>query len=420
ISLKNNFLKTYFGNYNDLILLKNNLINLKYENKNLEVEGESNYSFNTLFDKIEYKIKKKNNNYNFITSINFDQNLLEIKPIEYSKEKKKKSNLEIKGTYNKNKSKFNEINYNEGKNFFIIRDLIVNNNLKILDFKRIELHYLNDNNKINEINIEKNLANYNLNGRSFDTYKLINKVLFSENENTFLDNFNFKKEIKLNISIDKIFLDNKNFSKNLFGDLIFKDNKIYAINLTSNFENNDKFKLLVKTLTNKQKITSFYSDYAEPFIKHFKFIKGFKEGKIDFYSVREDNVSNSTLNIFDFKVKEMPALTKLLSLASLQGIADIMTGEGIRFNEFEMNFSNKNKLMTINEIYALGPAISILMSGYIESSKLVSLRGTLVPATTLNKVIGSLPFIGKILVGKKTGEGVFGVSFKIKGPPKKS
>ena len=58
------------------------------------------------------------------------------------------------------------------------------------------------------------------------------------------------------------------------------------------------------------------------------------------------------------------------------------------------------------------------MSGYIESKKLVSLRGTLVPATTLNKVIGSLPLIGNILVGKKTGEGVFGVSFKLKGSPK--
>ena len=114
----------------------------------------------------------------------------------------------------------------------------------------------------------------------------------------------------------------------------------------------------------------------------------------------------------------MPALTKILTLASLQGIADLLTGEGIRFNEYEMSFSNTKKLMTIDEIYAIGPSISILMNGYIESEKLISLRGTLVPATTINKVIGSIPFFGDILVGKKTGEGVFGVSFKIKGPPK--
>ena len=125
------------------------------------------------------------------------------------------------------------------------------------------------------------------------------------------------------------------------------------------------------------------------------------------------------MKIYDFNLKELPALTKLLTLASLQGIADILSGEGIGFDEFEMNFTNKGKLMTINEIYAIGPAISIMMEGYVEKSKIISLRGTLVPATTINKAIGSIPMLGKILVGTKTGEGVFGVSFKIKGPPKK-
>ena len=58
------------------------------------------------------------------------------------------------------------------------------------------------------------------------------------------------------------------------------------------------------------------------------------------------------------------------------------------------------------------------MDGYIQTGELISLRGTLVPATTLNKVVGSIPFLGNILVGQKVGEGVFGVSFKIKGSPK--
>jgi hypothetical protein len=40
---------------------------------------------------------------------------------------------------------------------------------------------------------------------------------------------------------------------------------------------------------------------------------------------------NSKLIIDNFKVKEIPALAKILSLASLQGIADLLTGEGIRF-----------------------------------------------------------------------------------------
>ena len=124
------------------------------------------------------------------------------------------------------------------------------------------------------------------------------------------------------------------------------------------------------------------------------------------------------LKIYDFRLKELPALTKLLTLASLQGIADILSGEGVGFDEFEMKFENKKKLMDIKEIYAIGPAISILMEGYVQEDDLISLRGTLVPATTINKFVGSIPILGDILVGKKTGEGVFGVSFKIKGPPK--
>ena len=67
-------------------------------------------------------------------------------------------------------------------------------------------------------------------------------------------------------------------------------------------------------------------------------------------------------------------------------------------------------------MYAIGPAISMLMEGYIVKDELTSLRGTLVPATTINKSIKKIPLIGNILVGKKVGEGVFGLSFKIKGP----
>ena len=74
--------------------------------------------------------------------------------------------------------------------------------------------------------------------------------------------------------------------------------------------------------------------------------------------------------------------------------------------------------VNIEDALAMGPAVSILLEGYIDKGKLVSLRGTLVPATKLNSIIASIPLIGDILVGKKTGEGVVGVSFKMKGPPK--
>ena len=44
-----------------------------------------------------------------------------------------------------------------------------------------------------------------------------------------------------------------------------------------------------------------------------------------------------------------------------------------------------------------------MMDGYIEKDNLISLRGTLVPATTINRTISSIPLLGDILVGKKVG-----------------
>ena len=58
------------------------------------------------------------------------------------------------------------------------------------------------------------------------------------------------------------------------------------------------------------------------------------------------------------------------------------------------------------------------MEGY-QNSDITSLRGTLIPAKTLNKIISKIPVIGDIVIPKEAGEGLFGISFKMKGPPGK-
>ena len=78
----------------------------------------------------------------------------------------------------------------------------------------------------------------------------------------------------------------------------------------------------------------------------------------------------------------------------------------------------KNNTIRFNEILALGPSISVLMDGY-QDTNITSIRGTLVPAKTINKMISKIPVIGDIVIPKEVGEGLFGISFKMKGPPKK-
>ena len=102
------------------------------------------------------------------------------------------------------------------------------------------------------------------------------------------------------------------------------------------------------------------------------------------------------------------------------GIADLLSGDGMSFDILEINMQSDDNMSKVEEILALGPSLSVLMEGYIEKKTgLISLSGTLVPAKTLNKLISKIPLVGGILVGDKVGEGVFGVSFKIKGLPGK-
>ncbi len=417
---KNNTIKKYITVYNDSVELIDHKIDLSASKNKLLIKGNGNFSIDEKIEKINYKINISDEIYNFKTQIELNSIPLHIKLFDYTKEEKENSLLSIEGSYKKNKKiHFKEILFKESKNYFKINNLSVSPNYKINYIEEFNFDFLNDSKKKNKILFKKNNKNYELSGKFFDGTILLDQILESDNEENVFDILNdFNSNV--NIGIDKVFIDKTNHLNNLNGTLKFKKSNLKNLNLRGNFFHDKKITFTINTNQNNEKITTLYSEYAKPLVKKYKFIKGFEEGYLDFYSSKKNNVSNSTLKINDFKLKELPALTKILTLASLQGIADLLTGEGIRFKEFEMKFKNENKLMTIDEIYAIGPAISLMMDGYVQKDKLISLRGTLVPATTLNKVIGSLPLLGDILVGKKTGEGVFGVSFKIKGPPKKT
>ena len=415
LELSNKFaLKNFFPQFENKINFKNHKINLEYKKDFLLVEGEGDFLIKEN-DKIKYKILKQKEIVDFSSVLKISNNKIKFDILNYQNEDNSNIKINIIGKKDLKKNfLFKEISLTEKNNNIVIKNLLLNNSNKIQKIDKIDLDYTDKENIKNKILIVEKNKNYILKGEAFNGNQLIENLLKSSNKNKNI----FSENFKIDINIKKVNLDKDNILKNLKGFLILKDNKVSEANLDSRFLSKKKIKLTIKTV-NGEKITTLFSGEAKPFIDRYKFIKGFDDGSLDFNSISKGNNTNSVIKIYDFKLKELPALTKVLTLASLQGIADVLSGEGIRFNEFEMNFSNKNQLMSINEIYAIGPAISILMEGYVESDKLVSLRGTLIPATTLNKVIGSIPFLGNILVGKKTGEGVFGVSFKIKGPPEK-
>ena len=419
VNLKNLDLKNYIKNFDDKIILKNGELNLSINSQNkTKVKFKSKYILEEkqkLKDiSLNYSKSKSYEKYDFY--IDLSENELRIDEINFNKKENEEMYLNLNLSKNKNIYKVKNLKLFNDRNLFNFINIKLDNNFKIVDFSSIEAKYYNKHGFVNDLLI-KNNKNISFKSKSFDISENIEKSLRSTSKSNFLDIFqNLNKSVSIDIKLAK--LDNEHDLKNVNGKVLIKKNKIDKANLSAKFDARNNF-IYTKDELNGKKVTTIFSDIAKPFVKKFKFIKGFEGGKLDYTSTEiNGDLSNSELRIYNFKLQDMPALTKLLSLASLQGIADLATGEGIRFNEFEMFFENSKDLIRIQEIYALGPAISILMEGYVEKNNLVSLRGTLVPATTINKTISKIPLVGSILVGKKTGEGVFGVSFKIKGPPK--
>ena len=414
--LKNSLkLKNIFPEIKKNLTFKNQKIKLEYKNDNLTIDGKGEVFLQNELDLIEYKIYKKKGEVRFNTTLNISKNQFKIDLLNYKKDENSNLKLNFQGKNNiKKKLIFDEISLKEKNDIISIKKLILTADNKIVDIGNINIDYFDKDNLKNDLQITKRNKDYLISGNSFNADKIIERLLNSKNDKK--SEF-FDKNLKFVFNIKKINLDKNNDINDLKGFLSLEKNVISELNLESKFSNQKNIKLTIKN-NGKEKITTLFSHEARPLVERYKFIKGFEEGNLDFYSIKKNGITNSTLKIDNFKIKEIPALAKLLILASLQGIADLLTGEGIRFTDFEMKFSSKDGLMTIDELYAIGPAISILMDGYIESNKLISLRGTLVPATTVNRTISSIPLIGDILVGKKIGEGVFGVSFKIKGPPK--
>ena len=415
IKLKNNLkLEKFFPNIKKEIDLNDHLINLNYKNNELSINGKGKIHLQEKEDQIKYRFLKQKNSIKFNLNCIIDKNIILISPLSYKKEPETKAEINLDASYvTDEKIIIKSFLYSEKKNKIEIKKLFLNKDFKITRVDELNLKYFDQDFIENQIKVSRDKNNvYEIIGSKLNANNLIENLINNKKENSkiFDSTFNFTTKI------DEVFLNKEYVIEDLRGNIDLENNEITNAELVAFFSKNEKLKFTIKT-NGLEKVTTLFLDQAEPIVKRFKFIKGYSGGSLDFFSSKKGNKSFSNLKIYNFRLKELPILTKLLTLASLQGIADILSGEGITFDEFEMNFENQNRLTTINEMYAIGPAISILMEGYVEKNELISLKGSLVPATTLNNVIGNLPVLGKILVGSKTGEGVFGVSFKIKGPP---
>jgi hypothetical protein len=122
-----------------------------------------------------------------------------------------------------------------------------------------------------------------------------------------------------------------------------------------------------------------------------------------------------SFTLSEFKLSRAPALARLLQVASLTGIFDALQ-RGIEFTSFDGTFGYQNEILRLNRSRAYGSSIGITAEGSLDLDEdMADLKGTVVPAYTVNRVLGQIPIIGPILTGGKD-EGVFAATYGVSGP----
>ena len=373
--------------------------------QSIKLNGDGKYSFNNL----EFlKISLENNfinNENYL-KLNFDfKNSFELDFLNYKKPKNSLSNFSVNLKKKKDYIEINELYYNEKNNFIKINDLIFENN-KLLSFKELSVETINNNFFI------KNGKKILIKGSKFDATNLT-KYLNRKSKENKLEKIS--GDIEIEFKNIKAPMSEKLQNFRLLGKI--KNGKFEKIISKGDFGDNNFLDISMKKNKNSnKKYLEIYSDLTSPLLTEYSFFNGLSGGKLLYSSVIDGSKTASKIKIDNFKVINAPGIIQLLSLADLGGLADLAKGEGLSFDTLEIDIENSDGFLKIKEILALGPSISVLMDGYRDKAGLTSLRGTLVPAKTLNRIISKIPVLGDLVIPKEVGEGLFGISFKMKGP----
>ena len=236
LSLKKNInLKNIFPKINDQIILKNQIINLEYKNKNLLISGNGKIKLDKKLENINYIISKNKKKFNFDLNLDLTETKFQLAPLNYQINKKSQTLLKINANYQDGKGIIiNNFSILEENNIIKISNLILDESNLIVQVDEVNFDYFDIENKQNKLIIKKlDKSNYELNGLYFNANKLITQFL--NNKDKIKDNI-FKNNISLNLNIEEVFIDKIYFIKNLDGNLFIKNNKINSANFSASFK----------------------------------------------------------------------------------------------------------------------------------------------------------------------------------------
>ena len=117
----------------------------------------------------------------------------------------------------------------------------------------------------------------------------------------------------------------------------------------------------------------------------------------------------------DFILSDARTAARILALGSLTSIEKLLASEGIPMSQMIGDVELDRGVLRTDLVRAYGGALGVTAKGHVDfESEKLNVTGTIVPAYSINSILGEIPLLGALFVGGK-GEGVLAMTYNVGG-----
>ena len=269
-----------------------------------------------------------------------------------------------------------------------------------------------------DLNTSKNggAMNINITGESFD----LGALNFHQSppiDSNAEDKAASLADYIITTKLDKIILKNNKFIVNPIADVSINSGKIQTLQLKGGL-GDDKASSIDFSV--KYPKVSLVSNNASALISGLGVTNKMINGTINLQGTLDNNNFEGIVDIRDFRMLKAPVMAKIISLTSLttpslEGLSNIFSNRGIKFDRLKCPLNLKGGLLSLNNCYVKGPTLTFTADGKLNfNDNSIKINGNVIPENILNLVARNIPVIGNAFKGKKD-HALIGASFTVEG-----
>jgi len=253
-------------------------------------------------------------------------------------------------------------------------------------------------------------------GPSFDLEPLFEDLFKGSPEEA--DGFGLK--LSLSAKVDKVWLGENRYLKQITGTLNRADNRWRGISVDGTLSSGEKFDVLLRPSGKGKRLVKIKTTDAGNMLRtldvYDTMIGGILEVEASFDDTLVEHPLSGEILISDYRLVDAPALTRLVGGMTLPSLKEALQGDGLAFSEFRAPFVMSKGVIDLKDVKATGLSLGYTAKGKIYThAEVVDIDGTVVPAYALNSALGNIPIIGTLLTGVEEGGGIFAATYRMTG-----